>query len=256
MDLKKVMAELEELIRDIGKYQLTRFNQEIKIETKLNSSDLVTEVDKISEEKITDYIREKYPTHSILAEESGKIDKGADYRWIIDPLDGTNNYAHGFSIFTISIALEYKGQTVLGAVYYPKQDELFTAIRGEGAYLNGNRIRVTDREDLSQALLATGFPYSLIDMDYSLKLFNNIVKKAQGIRRTGSAAFDLCNLARGSFDGFWELGLSLWDIAAGKLIVEEAGGRVIIFSRENGFSLVAGNKIIAGVLLREIKSLG
>ncbi|MCK4427629.1 MAG: inositol monophosphatase [candidate division Zixibacteria bacterium] len=204
---------------------------------------LVTEVDRISEETILQIIKENFPDHAILTEESEEFipeskKSKSIYKWIIDPLDGTTNYAHGFPIYCVSIALEKNGEIILGVVYDPNLDELFVAEKGKGAFLSKgssiaedkHKISVSQTTELSQSLLATGFPYDIrkskID---NLDHFANFYKKAQAVRRGGSAALDLCYLAMGRFDGFWELKLHPWDMAAGKLMVEEAGGKVTDF---------------------------
>jgi myo-inositol-1(or 4)-monophosphatase len=192
----------------------------------------VTDYDLKSEQYITSHILRRFPVHDILAEESGAAVKKSPFRWIIDPLDGTVNYAHGFPVYCVSIALEYEGDVIAGAVYDPERDELFHAGLGTGAYLNKKRIKVSSEKILNRALLATGFAYNIdTARRNNLGLFARMVKKAQGVRRPGSAAIDLCWLACGRIDGFWELYLHPWDTAAAKLIVEEAGGRV---SRFNG----------------------
>jgi myo-inositol-1(or 4)-monophosphatase len=205
---------------------------------------LVTEVDRISEEAILQIIKENFPDHAILTEESGEFIPESErtesvYRWVVDPLDGTTNYAHGFPMYCVSVALEKNGEIILGVVYNPNLDELFVAEKRKGAFLSNQarnteesqRISVSQTTELSQSLLATGFPYDIrkskID---NLDHFANFYKKAQAVRRGGSAALDLCYLAVGRFDGFWELKLSPWDTAAGTLMVEEAGGKVSNFS--------------------------
>ncbi len=189
--------------------------------------DLVTETDLKSERYIVSLINKKYPDHSILAEEGSGKNESTEFRWIIDPLDGTVNYAHGFPIYCVSIALEYKGKILTGAVYDPERDELFRATKGMGAYLNKKKIHVSEESNLERALLATGFSYTVgTDKKNNLGLFARMVKKAQAVRRPGSAAIDLCWLAAGRIDGFWELYLHPWDTAAALVIVEEAGGKV------------------------------
>ncbi|MCK4385691.1 MAG: inositol monophosphatase [candidate division Zixibacteria bacterium] len=199
---------------------------------------LVTEVDKISEETILKIIKKNFTDHAILTEESEGKKSKSTYKWIIDPLDGTTNYAHDFPMYCVSVALEKDGEIILGVVYNPNLDELFVAEKGNGAIFSEGfrghklkrKISVSQTAELSQSLLATGFPYDIrkskID---NLDHFANFYKKAQAVRRGGSAALDLCYLAMGRFDGFWELKLSPWDMAAGKLMVEEAGGRVTDF---------------------------
>jgi myo-inositol-1(or 4)-monophosphatase len=210
----------------------------IKLKGEIN---LVTEMDIKSEQLIKEKIQSAYPDHQILAEESDIPRTGARFRWIIDPLDGTTNYAHGFPVFCVSVALEIEGTVELGTVYDPMRDELFTGRRGSGAMLNGERISVSDISDLNNALLATGFPYDLRTSEANnVDNWNAMLVRAQAIRRAGSAALDLCYTAMGRFDGFWELKLFPWDVAAGALIVREAGGQVThlrgepfnIYSRE------------------------
>jgi myo-inositol-1(or 4)-monophosphatase len=190
-------------------------------------SDLVTEVDRGCEELIVGAILERYPEHDILAEENVYPQRNSSHRWIIDPLDGTTNYAHGFPWFAVSIALEIEGEVRIGVVYHTMMNELFTAVRGEGAFLNGERIHVSSRSPLKNALLATGFPYDKsLDNENTFANFERFQIKARGVRRAGSAALDLSYVAAGRLDGYWECKLKPWDVAAGFLIVEEAGGRV------------------------------
>ncbi|MBI1882691.1 MAG: inositol monophosphatase [Chlamydiae bacterium] len=223
-------------------------------------NDYVTEVDQLSEQMIIRKIKEKYPGHEILAEESGhsgKIDSEKPL-WIIDPLDGTTNFIHGLPIFAVSIALQVKGQIVLGVVYDPNRNELFSAAYQKGAFLNRKKIRVPGMKKLPETLLATGFPFrSKKNLEAYLKIFRSLCPKVSGIRRGGSAALDLAYVACGRFDGFWEFDLKPWDIAAGWLIIEEAGGCVSDF-RGQGFSLgfqnvAAGNPFIYQMLRRETK---
>jgi myo-inositol-1(or 4)-monophosphatase len=190
-------------------------------------SDLVTEVDRGCEELIVGAIMERYPDHDILAEENVYTPRKSSHRWIIDPLDGTTNYAHGFPWFAVSIALEIEGEVRIGVVLHTMMNELFTAVRGEGAFLNGERIHVSSRSPLKSALLATGFPYDKSsDNENNFANFERFQIKARAVRRAGSAALDLAYVAAGRFDGYWECKLKPWDVAAGFLIVEEAGGRV------------------------------
>jgi len=191
---------------------------------------LVTEVDKACEEKILKILRKNHPDHDILTEETGAHLKGSDYKWIIDPLDGTTNYAHGYPCFCVSIALEYEGRIIAGVVYHPILDELFWSIRGRGAYLNRRKIRVSRIKTLKKSLLATGFAYDVhTAKNDNLDHFTDFLKTAQAVRRDGAAAIDMCYIACGRFDGFWELGLKPWDVAAASLILEEAGGRSTLF---------------------------
>lgn len=189
--------------------------------------DLVTQIDIKAEKFITTQITKTFPNHSILAEESGESIKQSPFLWIIDPIDGTTNYAHGYPAFCISIALAVDGKMMLGAIYDPVHDELFYAHRGQGSFLNRKRISVSTERKLAHSLLATGFPYDIAESRIdNLENFGRMYKNSRGIRRGGSAALDLCYLACGRFDGFWELKLHPWDTAAGLVIVEEAGGKV------------------------------
>jgi myo-inositol-1(or 4)-monophosphatase len=188
---------------------------------------MVTETDILSERAIVDAIRGSYPDHQIMAEEGVAEEGRSDYKWIIDPLDGTTNYAHGYPVFSVSIALEVRGEVVAGVVYNPMLKELFRAEKGKGAYLGDKRIKVSSTAKLIDSLLSTGFPYTRMTGGPSnLDYFNKAIMGCQEIRRDGSAALDLCYVAAGRFDGFWELLLNPWDVAAGMLIVSEAGGMV------------------------------
>jgi len=210
---------------------------------------LVTEADRRSEEVILNIIKDSYPDHRILAEEAGDSGDSSPFKWIIDPLDGTTNYAHGYPCFCISLAIEHKGDIIYGAVYDPVREELFTGEKGNGAHLNGKEIKVSSTQALIKSLLCTGFPYDLKNnIEISIINFRNFLMKAQAVRRDGSAALDLCYTAQGRFDGFWEQKLHPWDIAAGSLIITEAGGKLSDFKGEN-FSIydkeiVASNGII------------
>ena len=192
--------------------------------------DLVTEYDRRSERLLLERIRERFPDHAVLAEESGAHERASKVRWVVDPLDGTTNFAHNYPFFCVSIGVEVAGELVAGVVYDPVHDELFAAARGNGATLNDRPIRVSDIARVDQALLVTGFPYDVREHpEKSLPLFEAFLMRAQGIRRDGSAALNQCYLACGRFDGFWEGHLSPWDMAAGVLITREAGGRVTAY---------------------------
>lgn len=216
----------------------------IKVVTKQNN-DFVSNVDHMAEEAIISTIKYAYPDHGILAEESGSQGETSEFQWIIDPLDGTTNYLHGFPQFAVSIALKHKNRTEVGVIYDPISQELFTAIRGNGATLNDKKIRVTSQKGLTNALLGTGFPYSDQSyLDTYLETMKALMQKTAGIRRPGSAALDLAWLAAGRIDGFWEFNLKAWDIAAGALIVREAGGIVSDFENKEGY-LESGDIIAA-----------
>ena len=197
-----------------------------------NPINLVTDADRAAEQCVIDHIRSRFPSHRFLAEERGRIDETpSPYLWIIDPLDGTTNFAHGYPAYCVSIGLEYQEKCLLGVIYDPSRDELFTAMDQRGAHLNGRRIRVSDTTDLDNSLLVTGFAYDIRETPRNnLDHFCSFALKAQGLRRTGSAALDLCYVAAGRFDGFWEVRLNPWDMAAGAVIVREAGGRLTNFS--------------------------
>jgi myo-inositol-1(or 4)-monophosphatase len=194
--------------------------------------DLVTDADRMAEKILIDGIRECYPDHAVLAEESGVHEvEGATHRWIVDPLDGTTNYAHRYPFFCVALALEIDGVLTMAVVYDPMLDETFTAVAGDGATLNGRRISVTREGDLGRSFLSTGFPYDMRETDQdNLDNFLKFMKTSQAVRRDGSAVLDQCYVACGRFDGFWEMKLSPWDIASGALVVKEAGGKVTSFS--------------------------
>ncbi|MGV8057726.1 MAG: inositol monophosphatase family protein [Smithellaceae bacterium] len=215
-----------EVAHKAGALLIKKFNQSIKIHYK-GDINLVTEADKMSENLIIETIRRSFPDYGILSEESPAIRDGSSMRWIIDPLDGTTNYAHGYPVFCVSIALEKDGVIILGVVYDPTRQDTFSAIRGEGSFLNGKRLAVSQIPDLNRSLLATGFPYDIRESkENNLDHFNVLAKQTQAIRRAGAAALDLAYVAAGRFDGFWELKLKPWDTAAGCLLVEEAGGKI------------------------------
>ncbi len=223
-----------------GKYLKQNVGKIQSIERKMGQEkNLVTEIDKGSEEKIISYLRGHFPTHDILAEESGASKgRSSDYRWIIDPLDGTTNFTHGFPVFSVSIGLEYKGEIILGVIYDPNFDELFSAEKGSGAFLNGRKMRVSAVDTLIQSLLVTGFPYNIAENpNHAIERFIKFLVHAQAVRRMGSAAIDLAYVAAGRFEGFWEVALHPWDMAAGVLLVTEAGGKVSTFAGGDGFSV-------------------
>lgn len=225
--------------------------------TKKSHGDFVSEVDRAAEQTIIQTLLEAYPDHAILAEESG-THGDSEFVWIIDPLDGTTNFLHGFPQFSVSIALQHKGIITQAVVYDPVRNELFTATRGRGAFLNDKRIRVTRRVNLADSLIGTGFPYTKFEhMDAYIGIFKELMQKTSGLRRPGSAALDLAWMAAGRYDGFFETGLHIWDIAAGTLLITEAGGMVSDLQGTDTFlkycHVCAGNPDIHPQLLDVIR---
>ena len=232
----------------------------LKVESK-RQNDFVTEVDRAAEAAIIAVLHEAYPNHSILAEESG-ASKGSqgEFVWIIDPLDGTTNFIHGVPQFAVSIGLKHKGVMTQGVVFDPVKNELFTATRGAGAYLNDKRMRVGKRDRINDALIGTGFPFSKIDLlERYIEMFRKVTLNCAGIRRPGAAALDLAYVAAGRFDGFWEMGLAPWDMAAGALLVQEAGGLVGDFAGNSDYmesgEIVAGSPKVFAQLLALVASV-
>lgn len=265
------------IAREAGALLLPFFHQKLKIEYK-GEADLVTAADRASEALIRQRINQQFPTHDVLGEEQGLNDQGSDYRWYVDPLDGTTNFAHGYPVFCVSMALEHralenrvpengapekrdgdKSGCIAAVVYDPTRDEFFTAERGRGAHLNGAPIHVSKATQLKECLVATGFPSHKRHKNPNIHFYHQITLRTHGVRRAGSAALDLCNVACGRFDGFWEFNLNPWDTAAGVLLVEEAGGKVSRFdgspflldSRET----VASNGLVHDALLREFQEI-
>ena len=231
----------------------------LKVETK-RQNDFVTEVDRAAEAAVIGVLREAYPNHAILAEESGaSAGSQGDFVWIIDPLDGTTNFIHGVPQYCVSIGLKHKGIITQAVVYDPAKNELFTATRGSGAYLNDKRMRVSKRIKIADALIGTGFPFSKVDvLDRYIAMFRKVTLNCAGIRRPGAAALDLAYVAAGRFDGFWEMGLSPWDMAAGSLLVQESGGLIGDFSGDSNYlesgEIVAGNAKVFAQLLALVTS--
>lgn len=230
IDLSRIFELAESAAREAGGLLFDNLHRQVEV-SKKGRIDLVTEMDLAAESLIVDRIRSLFPDHSILAEEKEKS-SGSNHsvKWVIDPLDGTTNYAHGYRLFCVSIGVEINGRIVVGVVFDPVKDECFSSIRGNGAFLNGGRLQVSARNDLVDCLVATGFSYQEDAIRKNLEFFSRFMLKTRGIRRDGCAALDLCYVAAGRFDGFWELSLNPWDIAAGALILEEAGGAVTRFN--------------------------
>lgn len=226
--------------------------------THKGNNDYVSEVDRNAESEIIYILRKAYPDHGILAEESGAQEADNAYVWVIDPLDGTTNFLHGFPQFAVSIALKHKGKIEVGVVYDPLRDELFTAERGGGAMLNNRRLRVTQQTSLTDSLLGTGFPFkNQLHMDAYLGMFRALTVDSAGIRRAGAAALDLAYVAAGRLDGYWEIGLQEWDMAAGVLLIKEAGGVITDFSFKDKFlesgNTIAGNPKMHQAMYRAIE---
>jgi myo-inositol-1(or 4)-monophosphatase len=223
---------------------------QLRVSQKANN-DYASEVDQAAEQEIINIIRAAYPYHAILAEESGEH-QGNDYVWVIDPLDGTTNFLHGFPQYAVSVAMKYKGRLEVGVVYDPLRDELFTARRGGGAMMNNRRLRVTSPLSMQGALIGTGFPFKTdLHLDAYVGMFKAISMQAAGIRRAGSAALDLAYVAAGRLDGFWEIGIMEWDMAAGILLIQEAGGVVTDFSFNDNY-LASGNVIAASPKMHQM----
>ena len=250
-----------QMAKGAGEIELSYFRgDDLSIQTKSNVYDVVTRADKQSEEYIVRAITECYPDHAVLGEEGGSRGRaGSDYRWVVDPLDGTTNYSQGLPLFTVSIALQYKGETIVGVVYAPYLNEWFTATRGGGAQMSYNhrapeRIRVAQKQTLATSVLATGFPTDKdVDPDNNSDNVARIVPHVRDLRRLGSAAYDISCVAAGLLDGYWELGLHEWDVCAADLILQEAGGTIRNFRENRGVSMIAGNKTIVAEIQKYIR---
>ncbi|MBU0712681.1 inositol monophosphatase [bacterium] len=240
-----------------GQFIMENVGKAIEINYK-GRANAVTEIDRRSEEIIVSQIHDAFPNHRIIAEECGEVQTNSEFRWIIDPLDGTTNFIHGYPCFSVSIAVEYQNEIIIGVVYNPVLDELFTAIQNRGAFLNRKPIHVSKISTLADSLTATGFPYETDTIfESNMEIFRAVYRKCQGVRRAGSAALDVCYVAAGRFDGFWEFGLNPWDISAGALIVQEAGGIVgdfngVKFKPDNVSQIIATNGKIHAELLKII----
>jgi len=249
---------MAEIAREAGALLMDFFHQHVKVEYK-GEADLVTVADRTSEALIRDRLRQRWPGFDILGEEGGLQDTGSDYRWYVDPLDGTTNFAHGFPVFCVSMGLDYKGNRIAGVIYDPTRDELFAAEQGSGAYLNQQRIHVSKIANLAECLVGTGFPSHKRHKNPNIFFYHQITLHTHGVRRAGSAALDLCYVACGRLDGFWEFNLNPWDTAAGVLMVQEAGGKVTDFkggpfqldSRET----LASNELVHTALLNEMEQV-
>ncbi len=255
------------IAREAGVLLMQYFHEGIKIEYK-GDADLVTAADRASEKLIRERISAQFPGHDVLGEEQGLNDQGSDYRWYVDPLDGTTNFAHGYPVFCVSMGLEHRSlksvstapaKRLAAVVYDPTRDELFSAAQGSGAQLNGKPIHVSKATLLKECLVATGFPSHKRHKNPNIHFYHQITLRTHGVRRAGSAALDLCNVASGRFDGFWEFNLNPWDTAAGVLIVEEAGGKVSRFDgsafRIDSSETLASNGFVHDALVREFAEI-
>jgi myo-inositol-1(or 4)-monophosphatase len=248
------VAVAAEAVLRAGALQRAKFGQPVEVRHK-GEINIVTEVDEACEKAILEILRGRFPDHDFVTEETLLERRGSRHLWFIDPLDGTTNFAHGYPFFCASVGLAIGGEVVAGAVYEPLREELFTAERGGGAYLNGRRLRTSATSELLQSLLVTGFPYDVReDPEGRLRLFNRLMGHAQAIRRDGAAALDLCHVAAGRIDGFWEEDLQPWDMMAGILMIEEAGGRVTRFDGSpvglRADEVLATNGVIHDAMLR------
>jgi myo-inositol-1(or 4)-monophosphatase len=255
---RECLPNMQTIAREAGALLMEYFDKHIKIEYK-GDADLVTAADRKSEILIRERVRSLWPDHDVLGEEQGLRDTGSEYRWYVDPLDGTTNFAHGYPVFCVSMALQHKDQMIAGVCYDPTRNEMFTAERGMGAFLNGAPIRVSKISKLAESLVATGFPSHKRHKNPNIHFHHQITLRTHGVRRAGSAALDLCSVACGRFDGFWEFNLNPWDTAAGVLMVKEAGGRVTDFRggpfQLNSRETLASNGLIHPALLHEFEQI-
>jgi myo-inositol-1(or 4)-monophosphatase len=248
------VPRMTEIAREAGSLLREYFHRRVKIEYK-GDADLVTEADRASEKLILERIRTYWPSHEVIGEEGAKIETGSDYRWYVDPLDGTTNFAHSYPVFCVSLGLAFRGKRKAAVLYDPTRDELFAAELGKGAFLNGQKIEVSKTPELAQSLVSTGFPSHKRHKNPNIYFYHQLTLRTHGVRRAGSAALDLASVACGRYDGFWEFNLNAWDTAAGILIVEEAGGKVTGFQGQPlaipDRDVLASNGLIHAQLLHE-----
>ena len=251
------LQPMQELAREAGALLMSYFGK-VSIEYK-GEADLVTQADRASEKLIVERIRRQWPDHDLLGEEGSRTEQGSDYHWYIDPLDGTTNFAHGYPVFCVSLGLDFKGERIAGVIYDPSRDEMFAAAQGSGAQLNGRPIHVSKTARLAESLIATGFPSHKRHKNPNIHFYHQLTLRSHGVRRAGSAALDLCYVACGRYDAFWEFNLNSWDTAAGVLLVQEAGGTVSNFSG-GPFSIdsrevLASNTLLHQELLHEFQEI-
>jgi myo-inositol-1(or 4)-monophosphatase len=248
---------MQELAREAGVLLMSFFGK-VAIEYK-GDVDLVTQADRSSEKLIVERIRKQWPDHDLIGEEGSRRETGSDFRWYVDPLDGTTNFAHGFPVFCVSMGLEYQGERIAGVVYDPSRNEMFAAEKGGGSRLNGAPIHVSKTARLAESLVATGFPSHKRHKNPNIHFYHQITLRSHGVRRAGSAALDLCNVACGRFDAFWEFNLNSWDTAAGVLLVQEAGGKVTSFSNApfkiDSREVLATNTVLHEEMLQEFQEI-
>jgi len=251
------ISPMQELAREAGALLMSFFGK-VTIEYK-GDVDLVTQADRSSEALIVERIRKQWPSHDLIGEEGSRTETGSDFQWYIDPLDGTTNFAHGYPVFCVSLGLEYKGERIAGVIFDPTRDEMFAAEKGGGSRLNGRVVRVSPTVRLAESLLATGFPSHKRHKSPNIQFYHQITLRSHGVRRAGSAALDLCNVACGRYDGFWEFNLNSWDTAAGVLLVQEAGGMVTNFSggpfNIDSREVLASNGLLHNELLQEFQEI-
>jgi myo-inositol-1(or 4)-monophosphatase len=257
--MSSYLPDVEAIAREAGKLLMGYFARHVTIEYK-GEVDLVTEADRASEKLIVERLRARWPEHGIVAEEGTRSEMDADYRWYVDPLDGTTNFAHGYPVFCVSIALARQdGQLAVGVLYDPTRDEMFAAERGLGATLNGQPIHVSQTKVLAESILGTGFPSHKRHKNPNIHFYHQITLRSHGVRRAGSAALDLANVASGRYDGFWEFNLNPWDTAAGALLVQEAGGMVTRFDgsafRLDSREVLASNGLIHRELITNFEEI-
>src|SRR5271170_4016260 len=253
-----LISPMQAMAREAGALLMEYFRQHVKIEYK-GDVDLVTVADRKSEALILERIRKQFPTHDVIGEEGTRIETGSDYKWYVDPLDGTTNFAHGYPVFCVSLAVAHRGQRVAGVIYDPTRDEMFVAELGSGARLNDKAIHVSATPNLGECLVGTGFPSHKRHRNPNIYFYHQLTLRTHGVRRAGSAALDLCNVASGRYDGFWEFNLNPWDTAAGVLMVEEAGGKVTDFSGDAfqiaSHETLATNARVHDALLHEFREI-
>jgi myo-inositol-1(or 4)-monophosphatase len=254
----ELIPHMQAMAREAGLLLMEHFRRHVKIEYK-GSADLVTIADRESEALILERIRRHFPAHDVMGEEGARIETGSDFKWYVDPLDGTTNFAHGYPVFCVSLGVECRGQRVAGVIYDPTRDEMFSASKGSGARLNDKAIHVSATPKLAESLIATGFPSHKRHKNPNIYFYHHLTLRSHGVRRAGSAALDLCNVAAGRYEGFWEFNLNPWDTAAGVLIVEEAGGRVTDFSggpfQIDSRETLASNGLVHDELLAEFQAI-